>query len=224
MAPKKTQTRAAVATRVCGQPAEMSMSQLPSKRDVIRNFYLLSDQDVVNKPETTKHCKTLATTVLKIWERANPNIPVVMQKSLATKIMRLVTAAKDINSRKRTPKKMRGKPVLSDEASLDSLFDISKCECQLSEATCSYPSVMCRQQDCEQQHYSCTCKEKIPAEDRFYLKDQRQRCGSAGRYQMAAVDPAQRGAAASSSVASEMATDTESGKRQIESYLDLNFF
>ena len=220
MLPKKKRTRSAMETRLCGTPAEMSQSQLPSKRDVVRHFYVFSDQDVINKPNTSKHCKTLAGIVLGIWQRANPNIPTYSEKSLINKVNRLVTAAKEINTRYKIPtkKKARGNPVLKDEASLDTLFDISKCICPLEEAICSHPSVLCRTPDCSQQHFSCVCKEKIPAEDRFYLKDQRERIGSAGKFQMGSVDPRFRGgasasgaAASSSTPATASSTDTESG-------------
>ena len=220
----------------------MSTSQLPSKRDIVRHFYVLNDLDAATrkkneKPKTFEACKKLANIVHGIWQMANPNISTITLKVIETKIYRLVQAALDINSKKATPskKKGRGKPVLrpGDEASLESLFDISKCKCPLQEATCSHPSVMCRTPSCVQQHYSCTCREKIPAEDRFYLKDQRERLGSAGRFQMGAVDPAYRGGASATGAASssatgaasspatasssqfvELSTDTESGKQQ----------
>jgi hypothetical protein len=74
----------------------------------------------------------------------------------------------------------------------DKLFDIAACCCQLPALPCHSKYVFCNEENCTKQHLVCECplQQKVPMEERAYLKDQRSKVGTKGAFQMGPVDRA----------------------------------
>lgn len=73
---------------------------------------------------------------------------------------------------------------------LDKLFDISSCSCEVPVLRCDAFAVQCKTENCQTRHIVCTCppNKKVPLEDREYLKDQREKTGPKGSYQLGPID------------------------------------
>ena len=69
---------------------------------------------------------------------------------------------------------------------LDKLFDICSCECKLEIVPCNERSVNCRIANCTKIHVSCSCDphNRVPIEERNYLRDQRLKCQPKGSFQL----------------------------------------
>ena len=76
------------------------------------------------------------------------------------------------------------------DANLDKLFDISACSCSLDILPCSDRKVSCNKANYLEEHISCICSQnaKVPLNDRVYLRDQRQKTGPKGAYNLSSVD------------------------------------
>ena len=73
--------------------------------------------------------------------------------------------------------------------SLDDLFDIARCSCNLPVVPCSDKFIRCQQENCILEHIACMCSEenRIPKEDRAYLRDQRTKKNNRGKYQLGTI-------------------------------------
>ena len=76
------------------------------------------------------------------------------------------------------------------QSSVEKLFDISLCSCNLPIVPCSDKDVKCSVPDCQKSHIVCKChaERKVPLEDRLYLRDQRLKTGPKGSFQLGPVD------------------------------------
>ena len=112
--------------------------------------------------------------------KANPSIPLICPLSAIKKIERVLKSVHLLEH-----KKLKSTKKKNLFASLDRLFDMVTCQCEILD--CSV-----KDHDCSGAHVDCICDEKlpkIPDMEAAWLKDQRNKIGTTGgKYMMGGVD------------------------------------
>ncbi|XP_065682592.1 uncharacterized protein LOC124816201 [Hydra vulgaris] len=129
--------------------------------------------------------KLIAEKIIMIWKKVNTRLPLMSTYCEENKVGVLLNISRLINrskckvlTEKNTTKK------------LDRLFDISSCTCDLKVVLCDDKNIKCSQDNCPDTHILCTYSpdKKIPVKERLYLKDQREKSGPKGSFQLGSVD------------------------------------
>ena len=152
-------------------------------RQVIQYYYYLihvnPNADIVSVTQQ------ITNNIKSIWATVNPSLPLITDKSINRKVKDLLVLVKDINCKhgKASAKK-------NLDVNLDKLFDISACSCSLDLLPCSDRKVSCNKKNCIEKCIVCLCSQsnEVPIEDRAYLRDQREKIGPKGAYQLSSVD------------------------------------
>nr|XP_047128271.1 uncharacterized protein LOC124808992 [Hydra vulgaris] len=128
----------------------------------------------------------IALNVIKIWQTVNPKLPLYEHYYVVKLINKLCfMKAQQINQKSLSKVKRNNL-----EKTLDTLFDISACKCNLPVRSCNDKFVKYVEENCQTQHIICTCPldRKVPLEHRMYLKDQRAKIGPKGLFQLGSID------------------------------------
>ena len=175
---KSTLTRGDSAKKKYGKPADLDWTEPPTSRQVINYFFFLKNSLPGVGPSYLDN--QIAEAIVDIWDKVNPRLPKQKLDQVRKKVGKLRSRVVSAN------KKKISVPKQDDfEAKLDKLFDISLCNCNLPIEPCSSKCP----QPCNIQHISCSCKaNKVPLEERVYLKDQRAKIGPRGTLQLGPVD------------------------------------
>jgi hypothetical protein len=174
---KKPTTRAKSNEKFGGSAEELPTTDLPTHSDIARYFYLVcsEEKDFHNQIVLVKE------KVKEVWFKCNSRLPLIEDRSVYNKLKRFLDKVRKCNRDKTTV-------AVKDNLlkSQDKLFDISACTCELPILACDSKFVRCTKENCDQQHCVCECppESRIPAEDRFYMRDQRAKTGTRGAYQM----------------------------------------
>lgn len=175
----KARTRIASGEKFGGSPSDLSESDLPTNADIARYFYFVccTETDYITQLHLVQ------SRLLEIWEKCNPRLPLRNNKAIQLKIKGLLDSVKSYNQKRLKP---QAKKYLISKK--DKLFDISACSCPLPVVSCDV--VHCAEDNCRLRHIVCQCprKFKIPVEDREYMRDQREKSGTIGKYQMRGRD------------------------------------
>ena len=108
---------------------------------------------------------------------ANPALPLISPDSVKRKIQRALESVQQLEHKKL--KAVKKKNLLE---SLDRLFDLVTCQCEI---------IDCEVEDhnCSGAHVICSCEEKLPDMEAAWLKDQRNKIGTTGgKYMMGGID------------------------------------
>jgi hypothetical protein len=181
---RKIKTRSVSDDKFGGGACELPESDLPTKADVARYFYFVS----ISEKDYSSQLQLVEDKLRFVWAKCVPRVPVLEKKRLHTKIKRLLDAVKSLNRKCLKPST---KKFLNDNK--DKLFDISTCCCTLPIVSCVSSAVRCTKENCQDKHIVCNClpvRNKIPKEDREYMRDQRAKKGTRGAYQLGPVDRA----------------------------------
>ena len=179
MPPKKLKTRHS--TGKCFGPA----SDLPDDGDLYTHRDVLAAVEKVSETFPEKHltdvADIIAPKIVMKWKQANPELVLIADKSLKTKIVRAYSTAEDIRLKKLNKKQ---RDIFFGK--LDKLFDILVCHCPIS--VC--PGELCSRKTCPGFHVDCKCevKDKIPVIELEFIKDQRDKVGHKGNMQLAGPD------------------------------------
>jgi len=173
------QTRSSSSRQFGGSACELDLTAPSTFRDVIRYYYFLKKTNQ-NLPLATI-VDTIYEKLLFIWGKINQNLPLMKSKNIKSKLKKVLSETTQASGRRLPP---RATTRLTSQ--LDTLFDISACQCDLPEVPCTDRNIRCTQPNCTVQHIGCLCPadKKVPISDRLYLKDQRQKVGTKGKYQM----------------------------------------
>lgn len=159
----------------------MPESDLPTHGDVARYFYFVrvSEKDYVTQIHMVEE------KLIKVWQECNPRLPLRQKRKVYDKVKGFLDSVKAFEQRRL---KLQAKKYLVSQK--EKLFDIAACSCSLPVVTCDNPSVRCKAESCATTHILCTCplECKIPLEDREYMRDQRQKTGTKGDFQMRGRD------------------------------------
>jgi len=169
-------TRSSTSKLYAGGSSELNETRPPTWRDVIKYFYFLKSSCEVSLNEMVKN---ISNKLIEIWTSISSSLPLIEIKSVEVKLKRLLSDIQKINANQMKPK-------ASLVQNLDKIFDIAKCQCLLLSYPCHHRLVRCTIVNCSMEHIVCTCppESKVPNEERIYLRDQRERNGNLGRYQM----------------------------------------
>ena len=180
---KATITRMKSEKKYYGGPCELSITDPSTFRQVIQYYYYLVH--INPNADIVLVTQQISKNIKSIWATINPSLPLITDKSINRKVKDLLVLVKDIN---RKHGKASAKRNL--DANLDKLFDISACSCSLDVFPCSDRKVSCNKENCIEEHIVCFCSQsnKVPLEDRAYLRDQRKKIGPKGAYQLSSVD------------------------------------
>jgi hypothetical protein len=142
---------------VIGLPGELTLTSLPSRRDVIRYFnFVFADEKIRldGKNPSAKHVADLVSKKIQdVWEWAS--LPTIEIHKIRERVLKDHEKVQALNkSFKRDQNSAPGKKKLDDYLKeIDALFDICPCKCK---------------------NYSyCKCSKKVPQIEREFLKDQR---------------------------------------------------
>ena len=179
----KRVTRGSSSKLFAGTPSDFTSSDLPTWRQVIRYLYYIKKNSPGRKPSFYK--KMICEKVSQIWMLANSEIPLISESGCYIKVSRLVDDIESIKKKRFTTSKLD-----SMTSKLDKLFDISSCSCQLDQVPCTHPRIQCKVLKCKQLHILCTCRAEcnIPLIERQFLKDQREKTGPKGSFQIGSID------------------------------------
>ena len=178
---KSTLTRAESAKKAYAKPSELDLTEPPTSREIIGYYYHLKN----SHPDSsvTWIDRKIVESLTDIWGKVNPNLPLMSTEIIQRKVARLRSKIEATN-RKHIQKKSRE----DLEKKLDKLFDISSCECSLPVVPCNHKTIKCTIQNCDEVHIECLCQQKVPREEREYLRDQRNKTGPKGTFQLGSVD------------------------------------
>jgi hypothetical protein len=183
MAPKRKITRKKSEDLFGGGPSKLPESDLPTNADVARFFYFVEacESDYQTQVQIVAH------ELVDIWGKCNPQLPLKESKVLYSKIKVFLDKVKKFN--RKNLKVSLSKHLISTK---DKLFDIAGCTCALPTLPCDSRFVRCDKTDCQAQHLICECPphQRVPFEEREYLRDQRKKTGTKGTYQIGPVDRA----------------------------------
>lgn len=162
-----------------GGPSELNSVEPCTYRELIQHYYFIKNSETMNQHDLIN---MVCDKVRSVWIKINSNLPIIQERSLYTKVKRLLDTVKQIN------KKIKKTDIHLDQK-LDALFDICKCSCPLETVSCSDKRIKCKKERCQEQHIICQCspEARVPKEDRLYLKDQRAKIGPRGSYQMSTL-------------------------------------
>jgi len=177
------QTRLTSSKQFGGAACELDYTNPSTFRQVINYYHFL--KKTAPDSSLNKIVDTIFEKLVCIWEKVNPSLPLMKPRNIKSKVKKTLMET-DQASCKRLSTRSR----LRLCSQLDTLFDISACQCNLPKLPCSDRNVKCSQSDCNVDHIGCLCPsdKKVPILDRLYLKDQRQKIGSKGKYQLSTVD------------------------------------
>ena len=177
-------TRGQGAKKVCGgKPSPLPETEPSTRGQIVNCYYFLKYSKQLSKD--MEIVKEIEVKLREIWSRVNPRLPLLENSYVIQRLKTLIEKAKGANS-----KKLKVKKLGIFEKSLDTLFDISACTCDLPTRPCKDPSVNCTTANCNQEHIVCLCdaSKRVPIEDRLYLRDQRAKVGPKGSFQLGPVD------------------------------------
>ena len=165
-----------------GAPQNLSLSDLPTYGDLARCFWKASETETLFKNQVMFVENQLVT----VWKRCSLIMPLLSLPCIHTRLTRFLDKVRITSFKKKSRK------LLDDlEAVRQKLFDIAACTCQLPIAACGDARVNCRVDTCAEEHILCLCEDdnKVPEEERRYLKDQRAKIGTfGGNMQMGGPD------------------------------------
>lgn len=127
---------------------------LPTNRVIIKHSYYL--RQVHNSSLTEFNlAKVIAKDLIERWTDISIKLPIFCEKYVTKKVYRLCFQdAQNINW-KRAKKCVKKRT----QKTLDDLFDISKCSCDLPIVDCDHPLLKCKKKpDCTKKHILCLCK------------------------------------------------------------------
>ena len=174
MPPKST--RDSTNCNIVGPPADLPSSELPTMRQVLQKCRFVKQNSIDAKLPVVNLTVTVACDLVELWKSVNPSIPLI--EKVQQKVKRSYENYLKF--------KWNNKKTTCDFISkLDKLFDICSCHCSLS----TQHSDKC-EQNCALVHISCKCPrdQKIPLLELPFMKDQRDKVGPTGKYQLGAVD------------------------------------
>jgi len=180
MAPKK-KTRSVSGDKYAGIPCDLPDSDLPTHRDVASYFYFVR----LTEKDYPTQVNLVIDRIIGVWQDCNPRLPLLEKKTVYDKLKHFLDKVKTYD--KKQMKLAAKKLLLLQKVKL---FDIAACDCSLPQVTCDDPVARCNAANCVKKHFMCQCpvKLKIPVEDREYMKDQRQKVGTRGNFQMRGRD------------------------------------
>ena len=173
--PPKNKTRSSTYCEMIGPPADLPPSDLPTLKQVLQKCaYVKLNLKVLNKATTVSVAKEL----IQIWKSVNPNIP------LTSKVQRKVKRSYDDYLKLTQNHINNSKKEAEFRSKLDKLFDICSCHCSFIEH-----SNKC-ELNCKTVHINCNCHRdyKIPVIELNFIKDQRDKVGPTGKFQLGSVD------------------------------------
>lgn len=181
MPPKKAKTRHSSGScfgPACSLP---DTGSLFTTRDVLAAVQMERN---LNPVESMRLTVTKIASVVKVkWAETNPQLVLIDDYPLVTKITRLYEKALEINRNKLS---VKAKNIFIDK--LDKILDILVCQC---------PIAKCSKSDCNTAHcyggahITCSClrQDKIPILELMFILDQRKKVGlNGGEMQMGRAD------------------------------------
>ena len=184
-------------TALIGKADDLPTADLPTRRNVLQALIkerLTDTRDIRNIPIMEMAGK-IGRTVSSKWLEINHKMKNVMvqPKEVSRRVLVLWQKLEDTASggkkKKAVKRKKKGQAEKEKEEfvnSLDKLFDICSCHCQIS--LCS--DISC-QKNCQPKvHIQCTCSSgrKIPLLELEFMHDQREKTGAHGKVQIGLKD------------------------------------
>ena len=128
---------------------------------------------------------SISNEIKQIWQSINPRLPLINDKTIDKNVNNLIVLVKQINQKRAKAVKQQNL-----ETKINKLFDVSACGCSLETVPCNDRGVKCKKLDCQEEHILCICTsmKKVPVEERKYLRNQHQKLGPKGTYQMSTID------------------------------------
>ena len=128
MATAKGKIRNSTEYLIIKKSAELSVTQLPSKKEVLRYFYLLKEKTFVSRltqAEKSEIVSQVTKELSSIWERAS--LKTIDDIQIQKMVFRLIEKYESI--RRSHNSKSINKNKLNYANELNELFDISSCPC-----------------------------------------------------------------------------------------------
>jgi len=152
-----------------GGPHELPENVIPTYRDIAKCYYFAEIAE--RNSNLHKISKQITEKLLVVWAKISDKMPLLAKSTIDMKVFTFLQNVKKING-----KKIKARVKRNLDKKLDMIFDICKCNCNLEEAQCEDNNVKCKIQNCKKVHLICSCENKVPKEDRVFLKGQRKRC------------------------------------------------
>ena len=179
MPPKKLKTRHSGGK--CFGPS----AELPDDGDLftMKDVLAACERELEISPNSSHSsiAEKIAPKIVAKWKENNPELVLIADKSIKTKIIRSMTTAEDIRLKKLTKKQ---KDIFFQK--LDKLFDLLVCQCPIDDC----PGDTCRKKTCPGVHADCLCERpyRIPIIELQFVRDQRAKVGHRGKMQMGKPD------------------------------------
>nr|XP_047123004.1 uncharacterized protein LOC124806288 [Hydra vulgaris] len=171
--------------RYAGLPSDLPVSDLPTYRQVVQySYFILKNINSVRNINSPKIVSKVASDLIDLWIRVNPKLPLIHEKSVTKKCFRLFI--KVLSAEGKFKNSNKNKEYL--DCNFERLFDLSSCNCGLPVIACN--DNVGTNQIVRQHIFACFCEvnKKVPLLDREYLKDQKLKIGTIGRFQIGTID------------------------------------
>ena len=177
MSPAKKSTRQSTFCPLIGSPSELPKSDLPTLKQVLQSCF--HEKIISTDPNIApdKISGQVTVKLVKVWEKVNPDIPLI--NNPFKKVKNAYNQYMEFKRNRINKVKTKNNYIKR----LDKLFDICSCTCKFTPhyATC--------EPKCKLIHINCKCSsDKIPHEELAFMKDQRDKVGPTGKYQLGSVD------------------------------------
>ena len=172
-------TRKSTICDLIGSPSDLPAAELPTMRQVLQKCLLVKTRSTNEKLHTKVIALEVSQELILLWKSVHPKIPLFTSDAVRLKVNKSYTAYIQIR-RGRKNKKAVKKSFMSK---LDKLYDICSCRCKFTDCLLGCVS------GCNIVHIDCKCgKNKIPPTELAFMKDQREKVGPTGKYQLGSVD------------------------------------
>ena len=169
-------TRRSTTCGIIGPPSDLPSAELPTLKQVLQKCLKTKQSSSHYNLPANEIAIPVSKDLIKLWQKVHPDIPLHQPNSIRIKVK---ASYEEYTLVKRNKHKL--KHFIEH---LDKLYDICSCKCKFisHSDTCD--------QNCTRIHIDCKCdrERKIPVSELSFIKDQRDKVGPTGKYQLGLVD------------------------------------
>ena len=172
-------TRNSTACALIGPPSDLPTAELPTLRQVLQKCMLFKTRSTNKRLPAPRIAKGVYMELFELWRSVHPNIPLFTSNAVRNKVQASYLQYTQIKGGTENKKAVKD----SFMSRLDRLYDICSCTCKFlpHQDTCV--------EGCDTIHIDCKCgRNKIPSTELAFMKDQREKVGPTGKYQLGPVD------------------------------------
>lgn len=177
MSKKNASTRQSTTCKLIGAASDLPTSQLPTLRQLLQKCSL-TQQSSIKQLSSHQISLSVHKGLMELWNKVHAKLPLYTPNAVRLKVKASYDEYRNVERGRVTVGKKK-----NFTSRLDKLYNICSCTCNFisHSDTC--------EQSCTQIHIDCKCgRDKIPVSELAFMKDQQEKEGPTGKYQIGSVD------------------------------------